>query len=193
MFYSILFAATALTALVSASPTPANLSPRACTTQLPTSYQEIIQVLPTNSYPQNQNFYAYFDANTGYHVDTLVHFTGIPAGSYGCQLVVEFSGTNNPTSSGATQLNVYNLLGAENDITPTSNYQQYFPNGGSGAPNGTALWGTVTLDGQRHVINSAVCTPSMSFLFEIASETTSGVVEWNNLAAGNGFELTYNC
>lgn len=193
MLSSILIAATALTALTSAFPTPANLAPRACTTQLPSSYQEIIQVRPTESFAQNQNFYAYSNANTGNHIDTLVHFTGIPAGSYGCQLAVEFSGANNPTSSGATQLNVYNLLGAENGITATSSYQQYFPNGGSGAPNGTSLWGTVTLDGQKHVINSAVCAPSMSFLFEIASETESGIVEWNNLAVGNGFYLTYNC
>lgn len=191
--FSFLIATTALAALTSASPTPANLAPRACTTQLPSSYQEIIQVRPTEFFSQNQNFYAYSDASTGNHIDTLVHFTGIPAGSYGCQLAVEFSGANNPTSSGATQLNVYNLLGAENDITASSSYAQYFPNGGSGSPKATALWGTVTLDGQKHVINSAACTPSMSFLFEIASETQSGIVEWNNLAAGNGLYLTYNC
>ena len=125
-----------------------------------------------------------------------MHFTGIPAGSYGCQLSVSFFPAFTVSSSGAsTQLNVYKL---GNDISADSTYAEYFPAGGNGSPVNSTLFGTITLQGmgQKAVINSGVCTPDMSFLFELANPGAANVSfldAGNNLTGIGGFYISYDC
>ncbi|MCJ1473650.1 hypothetical protein MMC13_002301 [Lambiella insularis] len=183
-----------LLALTTSLPTP-SLDRRACTTILPTSYQLISAASPTFSFPQNRNFYTSTGSFGSAPIDTLIHFTNIPFGAYGCQLAVSFTDEYPIASSGATQLSVYGLV---TDITAGSTYEEYFPNGGGGEPVGSlGLFGTVTLNGQPHVVNSGVCAENMSFLFEIASQTEAGNVGFqdagNNLSGIGGFYLTFDC
>lgn len=127
-------------------------------------------------------------------VDTLVRFTGIPPGSYGCQLAMSFTFEYEINSTGNALLNVYALPGT---VKPTDTYNDYFPKGGRGSPVGGTLFTTTTITGQRAVLNSEVCRPELSFLFEIASDSSAGSVAFrdagDNLTGIGGFYLTYNC
>ena len=196
MHLTSLFTLTALTALVSSSPTPIQHAARSCTIKLPSTYQQIEEATPSTAYPQGRQFLVSRTASPGNDVDTLVHFTGIPTGSYGCQLDVSFFPAFTISSTGAsTQLNVFKL---GNNITVDSTYADYFPSGGSGSPVNSTLFGTITLEGmgQKAVINSAVCTPDMSFLFEIANQGAGNVSffdQGDNLTGIAGFYLNYDC
>lgn len=165
-----------------------------CTIRLPTSYQQISQSSPQKSFPQN-NIFKVSQANGGTdNINTLLRFSGIPPGSYGCQLAVSFTFEYPIESSGSTLLNVYAL---PNPISPTDTYTTYFPNGGRGIPKGASLFGSITITRQKVVINSQVCKPSLGYLFQIASDTKAGNVTFadagNNLSGIGGFYLTYNC
>ncbi|MCJ1398230.1 hypothetical protein MMC11_001427 [Xylographa trunciseda] len=166
------------------------------TTYLPVSYQGIEQQLALTAFPQTRSFYASSGPSPGYAIDSLIHFTGIPAGSYGCTLGVSFTYEYNISSTGSTLLNVYNLL--DDDITKYSNYAGYYPDGGSGEPNSAAgLWGSLTLDGGPHTVNTAACTGNMSFLVGIASQDQAGTVSFqdagDNLSGIGGFYLSFDC
>ena len=91
-------------------------------------------------------------------------------------------------------MNIYSL---SQDITPSSTYSTYFPQGGKGAPTGSTLFGTTTINGQKQIINSEVCANDLSFLFEIASDDVAGSVSYqdagDNLSGIGGLFLTYNC
>lgn len=167
---------------------------KSCTIKLPKSYQQISQSSPQRSFPQN-NIFNVTQATGGINnVNTLLSFTGIPSGSYGCQLAVSFTFEYPIYSSGSAQLNVWALPGP---ISSTDTYATYFPTGGRGVPKGSSLFGTTTITGQKAVINSQVCKPSLGYLFQIASATAAGSVTFadagNNLSGIGGFYLTYNC
>lgn len=212
MYPSILFAATTLMTLAFASPaqepriqapigplhgesakqsTPGPLS---CTIKLPTSYQQIARDKPTTSYPQANRFSVSQASGGAANVDTLLRFAGIRSGSFGCQLAMSFTFEYPINSTGSTLLNVFAL---PNDISPTDTYEKYFPNGGRGTPKGSFLWATTTITGQKQVVNSEVCRPSLGYLFQISSDTKAGAVEFldagNNLSGIGGFYMTYNC
>ena len=191
---SSLLAASALAVLGFASPNPVKVAARSCTIKLPTTYQLISEVYSKSAYPQGRYFDVSQLAAPGSNVDTLVHFTDIPVGSYGCQLAVEFTYGYSIPSTGNTQLNVYAL---STDITEDSTYEKYFPSGTRGTPMGAFLFGTTTLNGGPAIINSATCAQNMSFLFEIASETDAGSVQFqdagDNLTGIGGFYMTYDC
>ncbi|MCJ1388873.1 hypothetical protein MMC18_001724 [Xylographa bjoerkii] len=145
--------------------------------------QGIEQQLALTAFPQTCSFYASSGPSPGYAIDSLIHFTGIPAGSAGCTLDVSFTYEYNISSTGSTLLNVYNLL--DDDITKYSNYAGYYPQGGSGEPiSANGLWGSLTLNGAAHTVNSAACTGNMSFLVEIASQTQAGTAQQNFQAQG---------
>ncbi|MCJ1461619.1 hypothetical protein MMC07_000216 [Pseudocyphellaria aurata] len=166
----------------------------ACTIKLPSSYQQIRSSKPGTAFPQNNIFNVTQIIATKDYTDTLLRFSGIPSGSYGCQLAVSFTFEYPIYSSGSTLLNVYSL---PVPITEKDTYDTYFPNGGRGIPKGASLFGTTTITGQKAVINSQVCKPSLGYLFEIASDTQDGSVLFadagNNLSGIGGFYLTYNC
>lgn len=165
-----------------------------CTIKLPTSYQQISSSAPSKSFPQNNIFNVSQTSGSKDNTVTLLRFSGIPPGSYGCQLSMSFTYQYPIFSSGSTQLNVYAL---GKTISSGDTYATYFPNGGRGTPKDSFLFGTTTVNGQRAVVNSEVCSTSLSFLFEIASETQDGSVTFadagNNLSGIGGFYLTYNC
>ena len=167
-----------------------------CSTRRPTSYQQIFRRFPGESFPQSLLFKTSQEAGGKDNTDTLIRFSGIPAGSFGCQLAVSFPSGYPITSTGSAQLNVYAL---SRNITKDDTYETYFPNRGRGIPKYGFLWGTTTLiAGRTSVINSESCKPSLNYLFEIASETVAGdvsFVDGGNNQAGQftGFFLQFNC
>jgi len=190
---SLLLTVSVLAASTIAIPTRGQTRRSSCTTQLPTTYQQISSSQPSTSFPQGDIFLVNQTAGGSTDVDTLVHFTDIPSNSYGCELAVSFTYEYPINSSGSTLLNVYAL---PHDIQPADTYTTYFPNGGNGAPQGSSLWGSVTLDGQKHVINSESCSANLSFLFEIASDQAGSVSfrdAGDNLSGIGGFYLSYDC
>ena len=167
----------------------------ACTYQTATSYQQIARDAPTASFPQSRLFNV-SQASGGLHnIDTLVRFSGIPSGAYGCQLSVSFSANYPINSSENAQLNVYSL---PKDISKSDTYATYFPSGGRGTPSGSFLFATVTvLPGSKAVLNSQSCAAAGRYLFQIASDTAKASVAFvsaGNSATGiDGFYLSYNC
>jgi hypothetical protein len=202
MRYATLIPATSfLLSLASATPTTpgfftpsqAYLTPQCGTTITPTIQQRIDSSFPNQAIPPSNSFWVSqtFPGN----VDTLVQFTGIPAGSYDCALNAVFpDAVNYPvTSTGNALLNVYVL---NCDIQETDSYETYFPKGGSGLPHGASfLWGTATLrNGGPIRINSEACNETLNFLFEIASETAQGSVAFTKNVVGlSGLYVTYDC
>ena len=168
------------------------LEPKSCTIKLPTSYQQIVQSQPKQSFPQGNLFNVSQDSSGA--VDTLLRFTNIPSGSFGCQVAVSFTFGFPIDSEGSTLLNVYAL---PNPISSSDTYATYFPDGGRGTPKGSFLWATTTITGQKAVLNSETCKPTLGYLFQIASSTKAGSVSFrdagNNLSGIGGFYLTYNC
>lgn len=195
MLYQTLLTLSLLLATTTATPTPIALAPRACQTLYPTSYQQISQSDPTTSFAQSDDFEASWSGPSAADaIDTLVHFTSIPAGSYGCQLAVAFPPDYPITSAGSRLLNVYALPG---DISAEDTYDDYFPNGGRGIPDGAYLFGSVTIDGGSHVINSKVCAENLSFLFGVASEEQAGETVFVDSGSDEdgpaGLYLTFDC
>ncbi|KAF1997917.1 hypothetical protein P154DRAFT_524456 [Amniculicola lignicola CBS 123094] len=107
--------------------------------------------------------------------DNFVSFNSVPAGSYGCQLEVNFPAGYPITSSGASRVNVYTASG----------------------PNSGSLFGTVDFVSSpvartKFVINSAQCAPTMSYRLSIASEELAGSVAFADTKEA-GITMTYNC
>jgi hypothetical protein len=107
-------------------------------------------------------------------VPNTLTFTNVPAGSYGCQLEVNFPAGYPITSSGASAVNIFSITG-----------------------NSKTLFGTVTLqssptEAKKVVINSATCSTSMAYSIEIASKTEAGRVAFADTQAA-GFTMAYNC
>lgn len=196
MHTSLFVGLAALSSLVSAATLPAQepLLPNSCTIKLPTSYQQIVQSQSKKSFPQNNIFNVSQDNSGGSNVDTLLRFSGIPSDSYGCQLAISFTFDYPIDSSGSTQLSVYAL---PNPISSSDTYATYFPNGGRGTPKDSFLFATTTITGQRAILNSQACRPSLGYLFQISSSTKAGSVTFvdagNNLSGIGGFYITYNC
>jgi hypothetical protein len=120
------------------------------------------------------NFDIHQDAGGLNSVPNALTFTNVPAGSYGCQLEVNFPAGYPITSSGASAVNIFSTLG-----------------------NSKTLFGTVTLQSSpaaatKVVVNSATCGTSMTYSIEIASKTEAGRVAFADTQAA-GFTMTYNC
>jgi hypothetical protein len=145
--------------LTSAAPT---LVPRACQTAYPSSI----------GFPINYDIHQ--DANgANPRVDALT-FSNIPAGSYGCQLEVDFPAGYPIASSGASAINIFAL----NEGT-------------------VSLFGTVTLQSSadratKVVINSAACKRTMGYEIRIASGTEAGRVAFADTLDA-GFTMKYDC
>lgn len=153
----------ALLSLATAAPTSALLERRACSVAYPQSI----------GFPINYEIKQ--DANRANAVEPFVTFNNIPAGSYGCQLEVNFPAGYPIQSSGSTSVNVW----AE-----------------SGASKGS-LFGTVTFTSSpvastKYVINSAKCESLMSYKLAIASDTLPGRVAFADTKDA-GITMTYNC
>jgi hypothetical protein len=120
------------------------------------------------------NYDIHQDANRANERVNNLSFNNVPAGSYGCQLEVNFPAGYPITSSGASAINIFAL---DNDKS--------------------TLFGTVTLQSSpvaptKFVINSAECKPLMSYKIQIASDTQAGQVAFADTQDA-GFTMTYNC
>lgn len=170
------------------------IKPLGCIISLPTSYQQIYQAAPAESFEQDRYFNVSQISGGSNDIDTLLHFSGIPSGSWGCQLAMSFTFDYEIDSSGSTQLSVYSL---SNDISEDDTYATYFTNGGIGTPAGSFLWATTEITGEKAVLNSKTCNSSMSFLFQIASANSAGSVAFldagDNLSGHGGFYMSYDC
>lgn len=197
MYFSSLLVNSVLTALSFAAPPSQEalgVHPALCSTKLPTSYQQINQVLPKQSYPQNFVFKVSQSKGGLDNIGTLLRFSGIPPNSFGCTLSLSFTFDFPINNTGSTLVNVFSL---SNDIKPSDTWGTYFPDGRKGIPVGGFLFGTTRITGQKAVINSQVCKSSLNYLFLIASDTEAGEVAFvdagNNLSGIGGFYIAYNC
>ncbi|KAJ4369117.1 hypothetical protein N0V83_006201 [Neocucurbitaria cava] len=164
MQFTTIAALLSTSLLASAAPTTSStpLSRRACSIAYPQSI----------GFPINYDIHQ--DAGGANSVSNALTFSNVPAGSYGCQLEVNFPTGYPITSSGASAVNIYALSGE----TET-------------------LFGTVTLQSSpvaptKFVINSATCSNVMTYKIEIASETEAGRVAFADTKDA-GFTMTYNC
>ncbi|MCJ1338873.1 hypothetical protein MMC09_004162 [Bachmanniomyces sp. S44760] len=194
MYAPTLISLSLLSTLAAAIPTPAALAPRSCTTIIPNSYQTIQENAPYGVFNPVREFQVSQQSGGEYSIDTIVNFTDIAAGSYGCELGLSFTNEYNIPQSGSTLLNVYAL---DTSIAGDESYETYFPNGGKGTPAGAYLFGSVTITGQKQIINSKACSSELSFLFEISNEDEAGSVFFvdagDNLSGIGGLFMTFNC
>jgi len=153
-------AVTALTLLSSAF--FASALPAASAPMVPRS----CQVSYPNSIGFPINYAISQDAGAVNKVDDTVSFN-IPAGSYGCSLVANFPSGYPITSSGNSQVYVYD-----------SNNNQV---------------GTVTfVSPMSATINSFACQPVMTYRLSIGSASDAGSVAFADTLAA-GLTMTYNC
>lgn len=142
------------------------LSPLSCTIK----QQQFFQDSASNSFPQHSIFHVGQAEGGTTNVDTLFGFDDIPSGSFGCQVAMS-STLDYPINSSGTQLNVYAL---QSEFPSEDAHGIYFPGGGRGTLEGSFLWATTTITGQKAVLNSQGCRPTSRCLFEIASSTAAG-------------------
>lgn len=163
MLFTLAAALLSTSLLASAAPTTsAPLDRRACSVAYPRSIGFPI------------NFDIHQDAGGANSVSNALTFNNVPAGSYGCQLEVNFPAGYPITSSGASAVNIYSVSG-----------------------DSETLFGTVTLQSSpvaptKFVINSATCSSLMTYKIEIASDTEAGRVAFADRIDA-GFTMTYNC
>ncbi|KAF1851783.1 uncharacterized protein K460DRAFT_325001 [Cucurbitaria berberidis CBS 394.84] len=164
MYFTLATALLSTSILVSAAPTTSSapLERRACSVAYPRSIGFPI------------NFDIHQDAGGVNSVPNALTFNNVPAGSYGCQLEVNFPAGYPITSSGASAVNIFATSG-----------------------DSETLFGTVTLQSSpvaptKFIINSATCSTLMTYKIKIASETEAGRVAFADTKDA-GFTMTYNC
>lgn len=159
--------------------TAAILSSALLTTAAPTSSAPLERRACQVAYPQSIgfpiNYDVHQDANRANARTDAMTFSNIPAGSYGCQLEVNFPKGYPITNEGASAINIFAINGASQK----------------------SLFGTVTLQSSpaaatKFVINSASCNNFMSYSLEIASDSLAGKVAFADTKDA-GFTMTYNC
>jgi hypothetical protein len=158
-----LIIAASFASLVAAAPTSSPLDRRACSVSYPQSIG-----FPINYHIQQ-------DANRANAVEPIVTFSNIPAGSYGCQLEVNFPAGYPIQSSGSTSVNVYSESGDS-----------------KGSLFGTVTFASSPVAPTKFVINSAKCDTLMSYKLAIASDTLPGSVSFADTKDA-GLTMTYNC
>ncbi|KAF2116636.1 hypothetical protein BDV96DRAFT_686186 [Lophiotrema nucula] len=166
MQFLTIAAALASSALVSAAPKASSepLERRACSVAYPASI----------GFPINYDVHQ--DANGANARTNIVSFNNIPAGSYGCQLEVNFP-TNYPiTHSGASTVSVFTLD----------------KNGKEAGLFGTVNFVSSPVAPTKYVINSATCSNLMTYELKIASPTLAGRTAFADTKDA-GITMTYNC
>ncbi|KAH8693341.1 hypothetical protein GQ44DRAFT_159714 [Phaeosphaeriaceae sp. PMI808] len=175
---------------------PTHLSPRQCAIEYP-SYQGFIQKENPTVGANGPYFLVWKDPTspTGTIIESLIQFSNIPSGAWGCQLELFFP-KNYPQllgmRGGASKINVYETTGP-------------IPNGATWntAPQTKFLFGNtpalpvnqLVAEDVKIVINSAVCQPTMSYRITIAPESGAGGVEFwqDNTYPHVGFRMVHNC
>jgi len=164
-YFTIASAILSSALLASAAPTPADstLNTRACSVAYPESI----------GFPINYSISQ--EAGGANKRDDAISFNSIPAGSYGCQLEVNFPAGYTITSSGNSQVYVYAESGPS-----------------KGQQVGTVTFASSPVAATKFVINSFTCAPTMSYSMSIGSETDAGSVAFADTKDA-GITMTYNC
>lgn len=161
------------------------LSTRTCST----AYPEVARV--SEAQPEASSLTGFTvsqDVGAINKQDVFIEFA-IPAGSYGCQLEVQFPPNYPIQASGQTQVYVYSTLNLPRN---QGNIDVSWDN----APPPISQVATVTFEQNpttNKVLNSFVCEPKMTFRFSITRDSTAaGFVSFVQSAAA-GLKMSYNC
>lgn len=186
-----------LVALASSSPTPADLSPRACNTTGPSTIAVIDRNAPnTPSAGQQFTLDRKYGSNS---VFSLLTFGLIPSGATSCMLEFTIPALDDPNqiaSGTATQADIWTTDPWDDTNPPTYSSQPQrrefvsttiFPTG-------------ATSNAFQTVLASNVCSKPMSFLVELSTwQSGEGHVDFINSLGGVqgiepiGFKMVYNC
>jgi Ubiquitin 3 binding protein But2 C-terminal domain len=172
---------SALSVLSFATPTPVRSAPRCGTTIQPSTIELVNSGNPTTAYGPSSTF----SLSNSPTIRSLVQFTNIPAGAYGCSLITTFPAGYHV--SGTAQADVYRL---NSDITSQTTWDS--------APSNGANIGPVTFAnavGGKSTINTVTCAQTLNFGF--------GIVDWAKPGSDVFFEqddsldaglfLVYDC
>lgn len=163
------------------------LSTRTCSTVYP-EYARISQAQPNAS--KLLGFTISQDAGPTNKQDVLIEFA-VPAGSYGCQLEVQFPPNYPIQASGQTQVYFFST-----DKNLPRDSQGGIDVSWNNAPAPVSQIGTNVFEQNptlNKVINSVVCKPKLTFRLSISrDQTAAGLVSFVQSAAA-GLRLTYNC
>lgn len=163
------------------------LSTRTCSTVFP-EVARVSEAQPDAS--SLTGFTVSQDAGATNKQDVFIEFT-IPAGSYGCQLEVQFPPNYQIQASGQTEVYVYST-----DKNLPRNNQGNIDVSWNDSPAEVSQVATVKFEQNpttKKVLNSFVCKPKLTFRFSITSDSTAaGFVSFVQSAAA-GLRLTYNC
>jgi len=190
---SLLLPLSLLTGTSIAAPT--DLFPRQCIIEYP-SYQGFIQKQNPTVGANGPYFLAWKDTSAnGAVIDSLIQFSNISSGAWGCQLELFFT-KNYPQllgmNGGVNKLYVYKTTGPiPNGATWNTAPQAEFLVGNTPALQTNQLLN----EDKKIVINSAACQPTMSYRVTIAPESNAGGVEFwqDNTYPHAGFRMTHNC
>lgn len=187
LFAAIGLSAAVPTAVSSPATSVNQLERRACATEYPSIIQHIWQSNPDYGYTDQS--YVAVGGIPPYKYDVIVQFDNIPAGSFGCQLEAFFPPGAYLYESGNTLVDVYAV---DRPVTTSDTWNR--------SPNPTFLFGSINFETKpdqevRQVINSATCSPTMTWRFTLSSTTTDGHVYFPQGTDGNraGIRLTHNC
>ncbi|KAH8586459.1 hypothetical protein B0O99DRAFT_528642 [Bisporella sp. PMI_857] len=197
MYHSTVLAIVSLLSFASAVPTPVDLAPRCGTTIRPSFLQTLTQSSPGTVSPNSPTFHVSQTSSTTNHINQVVGFSSIPAGSYGCQLAVSFPASYPITTLGSPILNVKTLFKDQPGAISYPNgwsWNTFYP---GGTPIGQGTFGTVTIEpGTTKVINSQSCPVgggALAFVFSIADWVAGEASVEFTQGADAGVYLTYNC
>lgn len=163
------------------------LSTRTCST----AYPEVARV--SEAQPDATSLTGFTisqDAGATNKQDVFIEFA-VPAGSYGCQLEVQFPPNYPIQASGQTQVYVYST-----DANLPRNSQGSIDVSWNTSPATVSQVATVIFEQNpttKKVLNSFVCKPKLTFRLSISRDQTgAGFVSFVQSAAA-GLRLTYNC
>ena len=162
------------------------LSTRTCSTAYP-EVARVSEAQPEASFLTG--FTISQDAGATNKQDVFIEFQ-VPAGSYGCQLEVQFPNNYPIQASGQTQVYVYSTK--ENLPRSSQGIDVSWDN----APAPVSQVATVKFEQNpttKKVLNSFVCQTKLTFRLSITrDQTAAGLVSFVQSAAA-GLRLTYNC
>ncbi|KAL9110580.1 MAG: hypothetical protein Q9227_004938 [Pyrenula ochraceoflavens] len=207
--YSYAFLSTIATFLlisaVSASPTPTDLSPRACTTKVVDTIDYFDKANPTIPFPGYTIRLARTGGPGSNTIRTGLTFLNIPRSATGCTLHLSLRAppSNQPdryvksTTPGQPGPNNFDVFGAASPVTYATTWNTQ--------PRKTTLWGSVNVPywpGASAVdqnILSTTCEETMSYVLELSDwQQNGGEVSFLHNGAkpvplDATFSMVYNC
>jgi hypothetical protein len=136
----------------------------------------------------------------GLTMDTLLEFSNIPAGAYGCQLELFFARdywTLYDYPPGPRSIDIWNTDGPVPKSPTSGNYSLTW----NTAPKKTSLFGTIGnielppfSQDIKKVVNSAACKSKLTWRIAVPPQVVQGGLQFfQNQSPVGGWRLTYNC